>query len=181
MLIAFNGEKTEKLMNIYYLSMLVRNDSGVLTRITGLIARRGYNIDSLSVCTTEDSSLSRMTISLTASEKDILQLRRQLSKQVDVLCITGIGEKEVLRELLIVKLAIHAEKRSQIIEICTIYGAKTIDLTQEAMVLELTGDPDKIDAFIALLLPYNVIELARTGVTCLHRGATAIKDFIEKS
>lgn len=167
-------------MKIFYLSILVHNDSGVLTRLTGLIARRGYNIDSLSVCTTDDSALSRMTVSLRTGEKEIIQLKRQLEKQIDVVCITQLDEKEVLRELLIVKLAISAEKRSQILEICTIFDAKTIDLAQDAMVLELTGNPQKIDAFIALLLPFKIIELARTGVTCLHRGSTTIKDFIQK-
>lgn len=166
-------------MKIYFLSILVHNASGVLTRLTGLIARRGFNIDSLSVCATEDSNFSRMTISLHTNDKDIVQLKRQLQKQIDVVGIAQLEESEVLRELLIVKLAISAEKRSQILEICTIYNAKTIDLSQDAMILELTGNPRKIDAFVSLLMPYSILELARTGVTCLHRGSTTIRDCID--
>lgn len=163
---------------IHYLSMLVKNSSGVLTRISGLIARRGYNIDSLSVCATEDSNYSRMTIALPCDDKSLLQLKRQLQNQQDVDHITELDKAaSILRELLLVKVAIPAENRSQIIDICSIFKAKTIDLSTESMILELTGAPSKIDAFIAVLNPYDIIELARSGVSALHRGTTAIKDF----
>lgn len=164
--------------NIHYISMLVNNNAGVLTRISGLFARRGYNIESLSVCATEDSDFSRMTISVYGDEKEILQLKRQLEKQIEVACVTElIPSESVLRELLLVKLEITADKRSQIIEICSIFKAKTIDLSKETMVLELTGNSQKIDAFIEVLRPYSIIELARSGVSALHRGCTVIKDF----
>lgn len=163
--------------NLRYLSILVNNTAGVLTRLSGLIARRGFNIDSLSVCATEDELLSRMTISMVATAKDLLQLIRQLEKQVEVVKVTELQEKEaLLREMLIVKVAISPDFRSQIIEICSIFDAKTIDLTQDTMVLELTGNPQKIDAFISVLLPYKIIELARSGVSALHRGKTTIKE-----
>ena len=164
-----------------YISMLVKNNSGVLTRISGLISRRGYNIESLSVCKTEDDRYSRMTISLYGDEREITQIKSQLQKQVDVTSVTELVEEgSVLRELLLIKIEVLAEKRSQILEVCSIFKARTIDLTQNAMVLELTGKPSKIDAFIDVLRPYNIIEIARSGVSALHRGNTVIKDFIRK-
>lgn len=164
-----------------YISMLVKNNSGVLTRISGLISRRGYNIESLSVCKTEDDRYSRMTISLYGDEREITQIKSQLQKQVDVTSVTElVEESSVLRELLLIKIEVLAEKRSQILEVCSIFKARTIDLTQNAMVLELTGKPSKIDAFIDVLRPYNIIEIARSGVSALHRGNTVIKDFIRE-
>ena len=163
---------------LHYISMLVSNNAGVLTRISGLISRRGYNIESLSVCKTEDENLSRMTISLFGDEKQITALKHQLLKQIEVNGVTELEENDsILRELLLIKLEVSAEKRSEIIEISSIFKAKTIDLSQNAMVLELTGNPRKIDAFIDVLRPYEIIELARSGTSALHRGQTIIKDF----
>lgn len=163
---------------LHYISMLVSNNAGVLTRISGLISRRGYNIESLSVCKTEDENLSRMTISLFGDEKQITALKNQLLKQIEVNGVTELSEEDsVLRELLLIKLEVTADKRSEIIEICSIFKAKTIDLTQNAMVLELTGSPRKIDAFVDVLRPYSIIELARSGTSALHRGQVVIKDF----
>lgn len=163
---------------LHYISMLVSNNAGVLTRISGLISRRGYNIESLSVCKTEDSNLSRMTISLFGDEAQITALKHQLLKQIEVNGVTELCEDDsVLRELLLIKLEVTPNKRSEIIEVCSIFKAKTIDLTQNAMVLELTGSPRKIDAFIDVLRPYQIIEIARSGTSALHRGQTVIKDF----
>ena len=156
----------------------VSNNAGVLTRISGLISRRGYNIESLSVCKTEDENLSRMTISLFGDDRQITALKNQLLKQIEVNGVTELAEdNSILRELLLIKLEITPEKRSEIIEISSIFKAKTIDLSQNAMVLELTGNPRKIDAFIDVLRPYDIIELARSGTSALHRGQTIIKDF----
>lgn len=166
-------------MELKYISMLVGNNSGVLTRISGLIARRGYNIESLSVCKTEDSNYSRMTISLYGDERELQQIKSQLQKQEEVKSIVELQANEsVIRELLIIKLEVMANKRSEILEVCSIFGAKTIDLTPKAMVLELTGVPSKIDAFIEVLRPYDIIELARSGASALSRGLSIIKDYI---
>lgn len=163
---------------LHYISMLVDNNAGVLTRISGLIARRGYNIESLSVCATEDVAFSRMTISLYGDEKDITQIKSQLVKQFEVGFVTELSpQNSVLRELLLVKLSINLEKRSEIIEVCSIFKAKTIDISNETMTLELTGNSQKIDAFIQLLMPYSIIELARSGVSALHRGIEIIKNY----
>lgn len=159
--------------------MLVNNNSGVLTRISGLISRRGYNIESLSVCKTEDENFSRMTITLYGDERELVQLKSQLQKQVEVTSLIELTEEEaVIRELLLIKLEVCASKRSEILEVCSIFKAKTTDLTPQAMVLELTGKPSKIDAFIEVLKPYNIIELARSGASALQRGSEAIKEFV---
>ncbi len=114
---------------LHYISMLVSNNAGVLTRISGLISRRGYNIESLSVCKTEDENLSRMTISLYGDEKQITAIKNQLLKQIEVNGVTELKEEDsILRELLLIKLEVTAEKRSEIIEISSIFKAKTIDL-----------------------------------------------------
>ncbi len=111
-------------------------------------------------------------------EKQITALKHQLLKQIEVNGVTELEENDsILRELLLIKLEVSAEKRSEIIEISSIFKAKTIDLSQNAMVLELTGNPRKIDAFIDVLRPYEIIELARSGTSALHRGQTIIKDF----
>lgn len=160
-----------------YISMLVSNTSGVLTRISGLFARRGYNIESLSVCATEDDNVSRMTIAVKADEKQMIQIKNQLKKQVEVICITEILiEEAVLRELLMVKLEVPPIKRSEVLEICTIFKAKTIDLAQDTMIVELTGIPTKIDAFIEVIRPYEIVELARSGASALHRGSKVVKE-----
>lgn len=162
-----------------YISMLVSNTSGVLTRISGLFARRGYNIESLSVCATEDDNVSRMTIAVKADEKQMTQIQNQLKKQVEVICITEILiEEAVLRELLMVKLEVPPIKRSEVLEICTIFKAKTIDLAQDTMIVELTGIPTKIDAFIEVIRPYEIVELARSGASALHRGGKVVKESI---
>jgi acetolactate synthase-1/3 small subunit len=161
----------------YTIGALVSNKSGVLTRISGLFARRGYNIESLSVCTTEDKELSRMTIILIGDEYMLYQMIRQMDKLEDVKKIGCANELDcVYRELLLVKVSAVAEKRSQIVEIKEIYKAKVVDLSIDTMILELTGDPDKVDAFLKVIEPYGILEMQRTGVTVLARGQHTLKD-----
>lgn len=163
--------------NMKYISMLVSNTSGVLTKISGLFARRCYNIESLSVCATEDDNLSRMTIAVKADERQMIQIQNQLRKQVEVICVTEIliGEA-VLREMLLVKLEVPPIKRSEVLEACSIFKAKIIDLAQNTLIVELTGVPTKIDAFIEVIRPYEIVELARSGASGLHRGSKIIKE-----
>jgi acetolactate synthase-1/3 small subunit len=161
----------------YTIGALVSNKSGVLTRISGLFARRGYNIESLSVCTTEDKELSRMTIILIGDEYMLYQMIRQMDKLEDVKKIGCANELDcVYRELLLVKVSAVAEKRSQIVEIKEIYKAKVVDLSIDTMILELTGDPEKVDAFLKVIEPYGILEMQRTGVTVLARGQHTLKD-----
>ena len=155
------------------IAALVSNRSGVLTRISGLFARRGYNIESLTVCATEDPELSRMTIVLVGDEYTLYQM----DKLDDVKKIGCADELDcVYRELLLVKVPASPEVRSQIVEIRDIYKAKVVDLSVDTMILELTGIPTKVDAFLKVIEPYGIIEMQRTGVTVLARGRHTLKD-----
>ena len=155
-------------MKKYTIAALVANKSGVLTRISGLFARRGYNIDSLCVCATEDESLSRMTIVLNGDDYILSQMTKQMDKLIDVKKISLVQEDDsVLRELLLIKVAAPAEKRSELIEIKDVYKAK------------ITGDPVKLDGFVGVLKPYGILEMARTGVTALARGDKKLKDLLD--
>lgn len=161
----------------YTIGALVSNKSGVLTRISGLFSRRGYNIESLSVCATEDPEYSRMTVVLIGDEYMLDQMIRQMDKLEDVKKIGCANELDcVYRELLLAKVSASAEIRSQIVEIKEIYKAKVVDLSIDTMILELTGDPDKIDAFLKVIEPYGILEMQRTGVTVLARGKHTLKD-----
>ena len=153
------------------LSILVENTSGVLSRVAGLFARRGYNIDSLTVSETETPGFSRMTI-VCSGEDDVLeQIRKQLSKLVDVKDIIVLDPKaSVCRELILVKIKVNSEQRQQIIAITDIFRAKVVDVTNEAMMIELTGNQQKLDAFINLLEGFDVLERVRTGISGLSRG-----------
>lgn len=160
-------------MRQYTITALVSNKSGVLTRISGLFARRGYNICSLTVGTTENPELSRMTIVAEADESTIKQITSQLDKLIDVKKVSVLlPEKAVKRELLIIKLKLSPSQRPEIESTCNIYKAKIIDLAPSSLIAELTGEPNKIDAFINVTSHYGIIELVRTGLTALERGAS---------
>jgi acetolactate synthase I/III small subunit len=153
------------------LSMLVNNEFGVLTRISGLFARRGFNIDSLSVGETQDGRVSRMTIQAAGDEYVREQLVHQLEKLHDVLTVEAMDlTRIVARELLLVKVRAAPETRGQVLDAVTVFRAKVIDLTPETMTMELTGEQTKLDAFIAFLTPLKIIEVCRTGVTAIGRG-----------
>ena len=161
----------------YTIGALVSNKSGVLTRISGLFARRGYNIESLSVCATEDPEYSRMTIVLNGDEYLLYQMIKQMDKLEDVKKIGCANELDcVYRELALIKVAAAPELRRQIVEITEIYKAKVVDLSPDTMILEITGDPAKIDAFIKVIEPYKIMEMQRTSVSVLARGTHTLKD-----
>ena len=163
-------------MNQYTISALVSNKSGVLVRVAALCARKGYNIESLSVCKTENDALSRMTIVLNGDDYILGQMMKQMDKLVDVKKIQQVEESAVCRELLLAKVKTDAATRSQILEISQIFRAKVVDVSPEATILELTGKSSKLDGFVTMLMPYGVMELARTGVTAIGRGKACIKD-----
>lgn len=163
-------------MERYTIGALVANKSGVLTRVAALFARRGYNIESLCVCKTEDDSLSRMTIVLNGDEYILGQMIKQMEKLYDVRKIVRVETEAVTRELLLVKVKTDAATRSQVFEISQIFRANVVDVSPETAVLELTGKPVKLDGFINMLMPYGIVELARTGVTAIARGNSCIKD-----
>lgn len=161
----------------YTIGALVSNKSGVLTRISGLFARRGYNIESLCVCATEDPDLSRMTIILNGDEYLLYQMIKQMDKLEDVKKIGCANELDcVYRDLMLVKVNAAPETRNEIVQITEIYKAKVVDLSPDSMILEITGAPDKLDAFLKVIEPYGILEMQRTGVTVLARGVHTLKD-----
>ena len=163
----------------YVLSVLVRNSSGVLSRVSGLFSRRGYNIDSLTVGRTEDRTISRMTITLKGDNDVLEQVKKQLDKLEDVIKVMEIKpNKTVIRELVLIKVKADAEKRAAINEIVKIFRCKIIDVSVDTLTIELTGDENKISALIKLMEEYGIEELVRTGVTALERGDNTIKNSI---
>ncbi|MEF9934403.1 MAG: acetolactate synthase small subunit [Clostridium sp.] len=162
-------------MKRHILSVLVENQSGVLSKVAGLFSRRGYNIDSLTVGTTEDPRISRMTIALQGDEYIVEQITKQLNKLIDVIKILNIeSSKGVLRELTLLKVAANNETRSAIIENVNIFRGNIIDIDKKSMTIEVTGDYDKISAFIEMMRPYGIKEIVRTGVTALERGVGSL-------
>ena len=156
------------------LSLLVDNTAGVLSRIAGLFSRRGYNIDSLTVGVTADERYSRMTVVCSGDTMILEQITKQLAKLVDVRDIKVLEpDNSVSRELVLVKVAARPEQREGIISIANIFRANVIDVGKTSLVIEMTGS--KIGAFIDLLGEYEILELARTGITGLSRGASDVK------
>ena len=159
-------------------SLLVRNNAGLLSRVAGLFSRRGYNIDSITSGPTMNKRVTRITVVATGDEQILTQIRKQLAKLEDVLDIKVLEPGvSVFRELILVKVEANAAQRSEIISIADIFRAKIVDVEPTCLMLEMTGDQSKIDAFLDLLSAYRVLELARTGITGLSRGAEDIKDF----
>ncbi|BFJ83646.1 acetolactate synthase small subunit [Ruthenibacterium sp. TH_2024_36131] len=153
------------------LSILVDNHSGVLTRVASLFGRRGFNIDSLTVSTTDDPKTSRITIVVHEDAKVLEQIIKQTARLEETQQIFSLdASHSLLRELLLVKIEADEKNRTEVREIAEIYKAKIIDLSRESMVMELTGEPDKIDGFLDVLSPYKILEMCRTGVTALERG-----------
>ncbi|NLZ81092.1 MAG: acetolactate synthase small subunit [Clostridiales bacterium] len=153
------------------LSILVDNTAGVLSRVAGLFSRRGYNIDSLTVGVTENPIYSRMTVVVSGEDEVLEQIQKQLSKLIDVKEIIELKDGlSVCRELILVKVAVTIEQRHHVITIADIFRAKIVDVAQDSMMIELTGNQMKLDAFTGLLEGFEIIELVRTGITGLPRG-----------
>ncbi len=155
----------------YTLSVLVENRPGVLTRIAGLFARRGYNIDSLAVGRTEDERYSRMTIVVDGDQDIVEQVAKQLHKLIDVIKVNDITEvPHVERELVFVQVKSDSNNRGEIMDLLKIFRGRVVDLSKNSMIVETTGDCGKIDAIINALAPYGIKEVVRTGKIGLIRG-----------
>lgn len=162
------------------LSILVDNTSGVLSRVAGLFSRRGYNIDSLTVGETENHAFSRMTVVVNGDDIILEQIRKQLAKLEDVIEIKELKDQEsVCRELVLVKVEANQEQRQAVIAVAGIFRANIVDVAQDSLMIELTGNQAKIDAFINLLEGFTIRELVRTGITGLTRGSGDIADYID--
>lgn len=155
--------------------LLADNTSGVLSRISGLFSRRGYNIESITAGVTADPKISRITIVATGDEEILHQIEKQVAKLVDVRDVRELKPNEsVYRELALVKVKTNAEKRQGVIAIADIFRAKIVDVSPESLMIEITGDQSKIDAFLGLLADYEILELARTGIAGLMRGTDGV-------
>ena len=167
-------------MKRHVLSVLVENQSGVLSRVSGLFSRRGYNIDSLSVGETEDPKVSRMTIVVRGDDHILEQIKKQLNKLIDVIKVVELDpEQSVFRELALIKVKTNMTTRASVIEIVDIFRANIVDVAADTLTVEITGDEAKIEAFIALMDSYGIAEIVRTGLTALQRGNKAIKNLNE--
>ena len=159
------------------LSVLVNNHMGVLSRVSGLFSRRGYNIESLSVGATEDDNISRMTIVMECEDDVYFQIKNQLAKLMDVIKLIEFKDDEsVKRELALIKIDSRNEKRSQILEIANIFRAHVIDVTNNTLIIEITGDQNKVSAIISMLDEFGIKEVIRTGVTAIARGESELKN-----
>lgn len=164
-------------MKRYVLSVLVENHSGVLSRVSGLFSRRGYNIDSLSVGVTEDPGISRMTIVVKGDKYIVEQIKKQLNKLIDVIKVIELKpDSSVYRELILIKVATTTKQRAEVIEIVNVFRGRVVDVVSESLIVELTGDESKIEALINMLEPYGIKEIIRTGLTALERGNKVIKE-----
>jgi len=153
------------------ISVLVENKFGVLARIATLFAARGFNIDSLSVGETEDQAVSRMTIVARGDERVLEQVEKQLNKLIDVIKVTQFeGTPHVKRDLALLKVSATKANRSEIFQIVDIFRAKIVDVGADSLMIEITGDEEKIQALETLLKPFGILEMARTGIIAMARG-----------
>ena len=157
------------------ISVLVENQAGALNRSTSLFSRRAFNIDSLAVGVTDDPTLSRITIIVDNGNSVVEQVEKQLNKLVEVIKVRTLDESSLIgRELLLIKVSANKNSREQIMTICNICGAKVADISPTSMTMELSDTPDRIDTFEDMMRPFNILEVARTGVIALQRGGGKI-------
>lgn len=160
-------------MSRFVIAALVSNQSGVLTRVSGMFTRRGFNIDSLTVGETEDPRFSRITILMNGEEHEKDQIIKQLGKLYDVKKVQVLDkEKSVYRELLLIKVRNEAATRQDILAAVDIFRSKIVDYSPSTLCIELTGESSKIEAFIELVKPFGILEICRTGVVALGRGCS---------
>lgn len=160
----------------HVISLLIENESGALSRVSGLFSARGYNIESLTVAPTEDASMSRMTIVTTGSDDIIEQITKQLNKLVEIIKVVDISESaHIERELMLVKVRATGKDREEMKRMTDIFRARIIDVTEASYVIELTGNQGKLDAFIAALGSELILETVRSGICGIGRGERVLK------
>ncbi len=155
----------------HVISALVQNQPGVLAHVAGMFAARGFNIDSLVVGRTEDPQLSRMTIVVVGDDRVLEQVRKQLGKVVPVVKVRDfVGVNFVERDLMLLRVHATAEKRSEVISLVNLFRGRVVDVARNSVMVELSGTEEKLEAFLDLIRPYGIRELARTGVIAMPRG-----------
>lgn len=160
--------------NKFVLAVYVDNQSGVLTRVTAMFTRRGFNIDALTVGETEHSEYSRITISMRGDEYVKEQLINQLKKLYVVKKVEVLDDEPITRELMLIKVKNESAQRSDVMTAVDVFRASVIDYSPEGMCIEVTGSPSKIDAFVKLMEPFGILEMCRTGIVALDRGTTTL-------
>ena len=164
-------------MSKHTLSVLVENKPGVLARVASLFSRRGFNIDSLAVGPTEHSEISRMTIVVNVEDRPLEQVTKQLNKLVEVIKIVELdGATSVDRELLLVKVKADADSRGHVLDAVQLFKAKVVDVAPDAMTIEVTGNPDKLNDFLRILEPFGIRELVQSGMVAIGRGSRSITE-----
>lgn len=157
--------------NKHTISILVNDQPGVLQRVSGLFGRRGFNIESITVGTSEEPGLSRMIVVTTGDDKTVEQIGKQLYKLIDVIKVINLSENPMVgRELALIKVAAEAAQRSEILGVVETFRAAIVDIGTNTLIVQVVGDSQKIDAMVELLKPYGIKELSRTGVTAMTRG-----------
>ncbi len=163
------------------IAVLVENHFGVLARVAGLFSARGFNIDSLAVGETHDSTISRMTIVVHGDERVLEQIIKQLSKLIDVIHVQDLKDEMIDRELLLVKVTNNADSRNDVMQIVNTFRGKIVDVNPETLTIEVTGGESKIDAMLELLAPIGILETVRTGLIALSRRTEITAPGCEKS
>ena len=173
----YEVDKSEAAEMRHIISILIENESGALSRVAGLFSARAYNIESLTVAPTDDPSLSRMTLVTTGSDEIVEQVCKQLNKLIDVVKVSRLDPDNIVtREMTLVKVhAEDAKARSDVVNYVDIFRARVVDVSSMTVMVEITGDSSKINAFLDLMKPFGVKEVARTGVTALSRGVKSLK------
>lgn len=164
-------------MSRHTLSILVQDQPGVLARIAALFSRRGYNIESLAVGTTETAGVSRMTIVVDVDQESLEQITKQLNKLINVLKIVELDEATAVeREMMLIKVRADESTRNGVLQLVELFRAKVVDVSQDAVTIEVTGSRDKLDALLVVLEPHGIKEIVQSGVIALARGSRSIAD-----
>ena len=164
-------------MTVHTLSVLVENRPGVLARIAGLFSRRGFNIDSLAVGPTEDSSVSRMTIVVNVEETPLEQVTKQLKKLVEVIKIVELDDRDSIeKELMMVKVKADVNNRGQVVDAIALFRGKVVDVAPDTITVQLTGNADKLRDFVAVMEPFGIRELVQSGMVAIGRGSRSITE-----
>ena len=169
-------------MSRHVLSLLVEDKPGLLTRVAGLFARRGFNIESLAVGHSEIEGLSRITVVVDVDELPLEQVTKQLNKLINVIKIVELDQDaSVQREHLLIKVKVENSTRSQVLEAVTLFRARVVDVAPDALVIEVTGDSGKVQALLRMLEPYGIKEIAQSGLLAIGRGGKSITERVFKS
>ena len=169
-------------MSTHVLSLLVEDKPGLLTRVAGLFARRGYNIESLAVGHSEIAGLSRITVVVDVEELPLEQITKQLNKLVNVIKIVELDQTQsVQREHMLIKVRVDNSSRSQVLEAVTLFRARVVDVATDAVVIEVTGDSGKVTALLRVLEPYGIKEIAQSGLLAIGRGSKSITERVFKN